>query len=296
MDLPTKSNIHLPLLKTLEENGGSLAIADAIVKTKEKYPRLTEEAKASTLGSGQNRLNNRIEWARLDLVHSGDMDGSKTGIWIITERGKSRLKKEWNSWKAEYIELKERGISNAKNKKEEQIIYSGESPNEVLDQSINEIIESVKIQLLDSLKKVDPSNFENIVAQLLEKLQYGSLNDGSIKITGRSGDGGIDGTCSMDKLGLFKVLFQAKRWTNNVTPHDVRDFIGALHNARATYGVFITTSNFSNDAKQEAAKAGNVKLINGEELAKLMINSGLGIRVSSFSIPKFDQDYFDGLI
>ena len=296
MKLPTRMNIHLPLLKTLEENGGSLPIREAITKTKEKY-KLTEEAMASNLASGQNRLNNRIEWARMDLVSSGDLDGSKTGIWTITNKGRETLKIEWPGWKAEYIELKERGVPNKKGKLEGQNPYDNESPSEILDQSVKDIIDTVKNQLLETLKGgVTPTSFENIVAQLLERLEYGNIADGSIKVTGRSGDGGIDGVCSMDKLGLLKVLFQAKRWTNNISSHDVRDFIGAMHNARANFGVFITTSDYSSDARKEAAKAGNLKLINGEELASLMINTELGVRSNSLLLPKLDRDYFDGLL
>lgn len=147
------------------------------------------------------------------------------------------------------------------------------------------------------MRAVEPSVFENIVARLLEKLDYGSMTEGSIEVTGRSGDEGVDGICSMDVLGLLKVLFQAKRWSkdNLVTPHDIRDFIGAIHNKRANYGVFITTSDFTKQAIEEVEKAGNIRVINGKELALLAIKTGLGVKKSSINYPRLDEDFFAGL-
>ncbi len=130
---------------------------------------------------------------------------------------------------------------------------------------------------------------------LLEKLGYGNIEDGSIKVTGRSHDGGIDGICSLDKLGLGKAIFQAKRWDNNVGIEPVARLVGTVHSRRVSYGIMITTASFTPDAKDEANRAGNIKLIDGQELASLMINTGLGVKNISISYPKLDEDYFAGL-
>ena len=298
--MPTISNIELPLLKVLYETGGQLPFGEAIAKVKEKYPDLTEEAKNSVLSSGGNRLNNRIAWARQHLVDKGEIDGSIYGVWRITDKGIIRLQNEWEGWKPEYPELRERTSFSNIEATERSPTRESEAetitiPEEELDNMRKDMIKKVKDRILDRLKHIDPSTFELVVGQLLEKLGYGSLINGTIKITGRSGDGGIDGFCSMDELGLIKILFQAKRWDNNVPPNAIRDFIGAVHNKRANYGVFITTSDFSNQAISEAKQSGNIKLINGEDLAAMMIDTGLGVKTNSLPYYKIDEEYFAGL-
>ena len=292
--MPKQENIELPLLKVLKDAGGSLSIRDAIAKTKEFYPELTDEEKASMLTSGENRLNNRIAWCRQRLVEKGEIDSSTRGIWKITEEGKKRVEAEWPSWKAEYVEIKPHirtQRSSESMKKQEDVT----TPTELIDSTIGEITEDVKAQILKRLKDVEPATFENIVAQLLEKLGYGSKDDGSIKVTGRSHDGGIDGICSLDKLGLGKVIFQAKRWNSNVGIKEVSQLVGAVHSKRVSSGILITTADFTADAKKEADRAGNIRLIDGQELASLMIQTGLGVKKVPISYPKIDEDYFEGL-
>jgi len=292
--MPKQENIELPLLKVLKDAGGSLSIRDAVAKTKEFYPELTDEEKASMLTSGENRLNNRIAWCRQRLVEKGEIDSSTRGIWKITEEGKKRVEAEWPSWKAEYVEIKPHirtQRSSESMKKQEDVT----TPTELIDSTIGEITEDVKAQILNRLKDVEPATFENIVAQLLEKLGYGSKDDGSIKVTGRSHDGGIDGICSLDKLGLGKVIFQAKRWNSNVGIKEVSQLVGAVHSKRVSSGILITTADFTADAKKEADRAGNIRLIDGQELASLMIQTGLGVKKVPISYPKIDEDYFEGL-
>jgi len=291
--MPKEENIELPILKVLKDAGGSLSIRDAIAKTKELYPELTDEEKASMLTSGENRLNNRIAWCRQRLVEEGEIDSSTRGIWKITEEGKKRVELGWPSWKSEYVEIKPHirtQRSSESTKKQENVT----TPIELIDSTIEEITEDVKAQILKRLKDVEPATFENIVAQLLEKLSYGSIDDGSIKVTGRSHDGGIDGICSLDKLGLGKAIFQAKRWDANVGIDPVARLVGTVHN-RASSGILITTADFTAEAKKEAERAGNIRLIDGQELASLMIQTGLGVKNVPVSYPKIDEDYFEGL-
>nr|WP_276975837.1 restriction endonuclease [Ferrimicrobium acidiphilum] len=116
-----------------------------------------------------------------------------------------------------------------------------------------------------------------------------------MKVTGRTGDGGIDGECAMDRLGLYKAKFQAKRWKNSVSSGEVRDFIGALTTERVDQGIFVTTSSFTPDAVTTAQKSGKVKLIDGKELARMMVESGQGVTKKTLDIPKIDEEYFSGL-
>lgn len=296
MALPTKNNIHLPLLKVLDEAGGELSARDAMQKVKGYFPELTPDDLASLIDSGENRLNNRIRWAKVDLVLESEVDGSKPGSWRITEKGKEHLKKEWATWKPRYV------YQTAPLSTTSAIVTTTQQnevtdPLELLEQARKEIVKRVEAEVLDRLRNVEPSTFENIIAQLLEKLEYGSLSNGTIKVLGRSGDGGIDGECAMDRLGLYKAKFQAKRWGDghSVSSKELRDFIGALTTERVEQGIFVTTSSFTQDARETAIKSGKVKLIDGEELAKITVEAGLGVRRTTLDIPKIDEEYFAGL-
>jgi restriction system protein len=294
--LPTKESIHLPLLKVLDEAGGSLGSRDAIQAAKKYFPELTPDDLASRLDSGGNRLNNRIRWARQDLVLSGEIDGSNPGIWRITDKGKEHLRKDWSSWKPEYSSRVSAGGSTVIPEPIQSVttVPTGD-PHEEVELALRQLVKRVEAEVLERLHTVEPSSFEDMIAQLLERLEYGSIADGTIRVTGRSGDGGIDGECAMDRLGLYKAKFQAKRWSNVVSSKEIRDFIGALTTERVEQGIFVTTSSFTQDAIQTAQRAGKVKLIDGKELARIMVEAGLGVRKTSLDIPKLDEEYFNGL-
>jgi len=136
-----------------------------------------------------------------------------------------------------------------------------------------------------------------MVIELLGKMGYGTSDDARIRV-GRSGDGGIDGIISLDKLGLEKVYIQAKRWdpANKIGRPDVQAFFGALAGQRATKGLYITTSSFTKEAEQYAASvSGSLILVDGKRLVQLMIEHGLGVQTAhTLRVPKIDGDYFEG--
>lgn len=147
-------------------------------------------------------------------------------------------------------------------------------------------------ELLESAKSISPDIFERLVVRLLERMGYG---EGSV--VGQSGDGGIDGIINQDPLGLEKVYIQAKRWQNQVGEPEIRNFSGSLEAKGANKGVFITTSTFSSTARQTAQfiSAGNkfIRLIGGEELARLMIEHGVGVVTeTTYEVKKIDENYF----
>ena len=297
--MPQKDNIHLPILKALNDAGGSLSKHDAIEQVKKFYPELTPEDLASRLDSGGNRLSNRIGWARQDLVLMGDVERSLTGIWTITPKGKQRLETEWFTWKPEYYKTPVSNTSRRTPGSAQTTIQATSfglagDPLELMEQARRDLLKRVEAEVLERLHTVDPSEFENIIAQLLERLEYGSIADGSIRVTDRSRDGGIDGECATDRLGLYKAKFQAKRWTNPVSSKEVRYFIGALTTERIEQGIFVTTSDFTADAVSTAQRAGKVKLISGKDLARIMVEAGLGVTKTNLEIPKIDEDYFSG--
>lgn len=110
---------------------------------------------------------------------------------------------------------------------------------------------------------------------------------------GGSGDGGIDGVISLDKLGLEKVYVQAKRWQQTVGRPEVQAFYGALAGQRANKGVFITTSGYTTQALEFAKSVERVVLVDGRRLAELMIDNEVGVSARTVKVPKIDSDYFD---
>ena len=166
------------------------------------------------------------------------------------------------------------------------------APDENIENSYRELQSNLADELLDSLKRMPPDGFERLVVALLEEMGYGKGN-----VVGGSGDGGIDGIITQDVLGLEKVYIQAKRWADPVPDREIRNFSGSLDTRGANKGVFITTSSFSGPAKHAADQisAGSklIRLIDGGELAELMIEHNVGVITErTYYIKKMDENYF----
>ena len=151
---------------------------------------------------------------------------------------------------------------------------------------------AVSEQVLETLSKVSPSFFETIVLDLLHRMGYGAKRD-DLQRVGGSGDGGIDGVISLDKLGLEKVYVQAKRWQSSVGRPEIQAFYGALAGQRAKKGVFITTSSYTTQAIDFAKSVEGIVLVDGGRLAELMIDHEVGVSARTVKLPKIDSDYFD---
>ena len=148
--------------------------------------------------------------------------------------------------------------------------------------------------LLERVKACSPAFFERLVVELLVKMGYGgSLTDAG-KAIGKSGDHGIDGIIKEDRLGLDVIYLQAKKWENTIGRPDIQQFAGALQGQRARKGVFITTSTFSSEARQYATAIDTrIVLIDGTELARLMIAHGVGVTpLAVYELKRVDSDYF----
>ncbi|MCK2361184.1 restriction endonuclease, partial [Escherichia coli] len=134
--------------------------------------------------------------------------------------------------------------------------------------------------------------FEVIVLDVLHRLGYGGHRD-DLQRVGGTGDGGIDGVISLDKLGLEKVYVQAKRWQNTVGRPELQAFYGALAGQKAKRGVFITTSGFTSQARDFAQSVEGMVLVDGERLVHLMIENEVGVSSRLLKVPKLDMDYFE---
>lgn len=169
-----------------------------------------------------------------------------------------------------------------------------QSPEERIDSAVKEIEKTVARELLDRILQAPPEFFEGLVLDLLHNLGYGTQKT-DLQHVGGSGDAGIDGIISLDKLGFEKVYIQAKRWKGSVGRPEVQGFFGALAGRRAKKGVFITTSSFTRDALDYGVQVSeNVVLIDGAKLTSLMIEYGVGVTHSrEIRLPRVDGDYFE---
>lgn len=267
-----------PLLLALREMGGSASSSEATDAVIERE-KVSEADLEKTNKNGGSKVRNQIAWARMYLVHSGHIDSSSRGVWRLTEKG---LTEDISKLKA--LDLFRSIQLTFKN--EGRI----ESNNKALSEEETEgrIFDSQESQLLPILKNLSPEGFERLCQRLLR--EHGFQN---VKVTGRSGDGGIDGEgiLEINPLLSFKVIFQCKRYQGSVGAGMIRDFRGALI-GRADKGIVITTGSFTMDAKKEAVRDGAnpIELVDGEKLIKMFERLELGMKPQI--IYEIDLEFF----
>ena len=139
-----------------------------------------------------------------------------------------------------------------------------------------------------------PSFFESLVVDVLVKMGYGGSRKDAGQAIGRTGDEGIDGIINEDRLGLDVIYIQAKRWQGNISRPEIQKFAGALQGKRAKKGIFITTSDFTSEAKEYVKNIDSkIVLISGEQLAALIWEHEIGVTTSvTYAVKRLDSDYF----
>ena len=301
MPLPTYQDAMLPVLRTLED-GQERHIGEILNIVIEGF-HLTETEREQMLPSGQSTvIGSRIGWARTYLNKAGLIGKVPgRGNYRITSRGIEVLgrnpEKIDNSLLSNFA-----GFSEwIKPKKLDNIIVA-ESKNNEIDQTPDEALASayqtlrtsLSTDLLDQTKACSPAFFERLVVELLVKMGYGGTREDAGQAIGKSGDGGIDGIIKEDRLGLDVIYLQAKRWEGNVSRPEIQKFAGALLGNQARKGVFITTSGFTKEAKDYVKTiSSTIILIDGDDLADLMIDYNIGVSVvANYEIKKIDSDYF----
>lgn len=303
MSIPDFQSIMLPLLEYAGD-GKEHYLREAITSLAEVF-NLSNEERKELLSSGQQAVfDNRVGWARTHLKKAGLLESPKRGFFQITDRGKEILKlnppeinvKFLNQF-PEFIEFKTTKKDSDKSELDiiEDSDISETTPEESIEFGYQKIRKELELELLNRVKSCSPDFFERLVVDLLVKMGYGGSRRDAGRAIGKAGDGGIDGIIKEDKLGLDIVYIQAKRWDNTVVGRpEIQKFVGALHGQRARKGVFITTSKFSQDAREYVSIIDSkIVLINGEELAQLMIDNHVGVStVSIYEIKKIDSDYF----
>jgi restriction system protein len=171
------------------------------------------------------------------------------------------------------------------------------TPDEEIRAGYDRLRAALASQLLDRVKTISPAGFEQLVVDLLVALGYGGSRKDAGQVVGGGGDEGIDGIIKEDRLGLDTIYIQAKRWQGTVGRPEIQRFAGALQGQRARKGVFITTSNFTAEARAySTALQTTIVLIDGPMLAQLMMDAGIGVsEAETIRILKPDEDYFDGM-
>jgi len=241
-----------------------------------------------------------VAWAKSYFVQAKILEASGREIFRFTDRGRELLKqghdridvKALNQY-AEFVEFHTAKQTDKPGGVGPEEIAT-ETPEEVLQKSYQSIRSDLAREILTRIKNNTPQFFETLVVDVMLALGYGGSRSDAGKSVGQSGDEGIDGIISEDRLGLDVIYLQAKRWEGTVGCPEIHKFVGALHGKRAKRGVFITTGRFSDDAiKYVETIDPKVILIDGRTIAELMIDYNLGTTTTSrYQIKRIDSDYF----
>lgn len=300
--IPDFQTIMLPMLQLLSD-GNSKTLNEVMQALAQHFKLTSEHLKIKVPSGHMGLFRNRVGWTRSYLKKAGLIKYPERGVYQITEEGKKFLATNPTKLRMKQLEqfpkYKEwRTTFNGTNTKQKEITNTQEqTPEEVLAATVTELKNELATELLDKLKENSFQYFENFVIQLLQKMGYGEFREEASQHTGKTGDDGIDGIISQDRLGLENVYIQAKRFTNNsVGSPEIRNFIGSLALQGVNKGVFLTTSRFSSSAIQTAqdSKQQKIVLIDGKELTELAIEYNLGVQVAdTIQIKKIDLDYFE---
>ena len=308
--VPTYDEVMLPLLRAA--SSGPLNRAEATERVSNMMG-LSAEQRAALMPKGHPVIRDRVGWARTYLMQAGLIRPVRRGVFEITDRGRellasnpAKISVESLMEFPEFREFRARSRASQQGRaaEGEEAIFdpaddsNAATPEDRIDLAVNEIGVALRESLLARILASSPAFFERLVITLLVRMGYGGSRDDAAKHLGQPGDGGVDGVIKLDKLGLDLVYVQAKRnhVDNAVGRAAVQAFAGALDTQGATRGVFITTSYFSGDAIAcaRAIRTKQIVLIDGEQLADLLIDHDVGVREDQRVIlKKLDEDFFE---
>lgn len=300
-EIPGFQKFMLPLLKFVSDKKEH-STNEALEYIALEF-NLTEEQQNEWLPSGNQKVfSNRVFWAKSYLKMAGLIENTKRAHFKITERGLLTLNENPEEINIKYLkkfpdflELLEGWKNSSPNNDKEEEIQTPQTPEELLENSYQDIRKSLAQEILSKIKLCSPFFFEKLVVELLVKMGYGGSRTDAGKAIGKSGDEGIDGIIKEDKLGLDIIYIQAKRWESVVGRPEIQKFVGALAGQEAKKGIFITTSRFTIDARDYIPRnETKIVLIDGEHLANLLIDNDLGVsKQVVYEIKKIDLDFFE---
>ena len=305
MPVPDFQSLMLPVLKALSD-GRETPISE-VRENVAAAGELTQEDLGELLPSGrQSVFVNRIAWAVTHMSHAGLIEKIRRGVYRLTREGKSLLAKsppkidlkvlqnfsayvDWRKGKGTSVPSIATVVDHPAD--------TSLTPEEEMGRAAGELQDALVDEVLERVQNSEPAFLERVVVDLLIAMGYGGGDSKKGRVTGGSGDGGIDGTIREDALGLDQVYLQAKKNApeNTVGEKDLRNFAGALDAANTTKGVFVTTASFTSSATAYVEKSPKrIVLIDGKELARLMVKNGIGVRRKmQYEVNWIDEDYFD---
>lgn len=253
-----------PVLEALHALGGSARTSEVRASVAKRL-NLSEDEQSALLPSGkQTRFANQVAWARVYLGEAGLVESSERGIWSLTEHGQ----KTTHLSKPEALQVLKSVRSRSRVSNSE---VEAQEP-----QTSHRVETTYRDDLLNLLKNLPPAGFERLCKRLLRESGFEQ-----VEVTGRSGDGGIDGhgVLQINPLVSFRVLFQCKRYAGSVGPSTIRDFRGAMQ-GRTDKGIILTTGTFTTDAQKEALRDGAspIELVDGEKLVNMFEHLELGLK------------------
>lgn len=299
MAIPDYQSLMLPLVK-LASDKKEHSLQEA-TQTIAKEFNLSEADLAELLPSGRKtRFYDRIGWAVTYLRKAGLLNSQGRGKFQITQRGLDAIKNPPQRINVEFLEQYEEFVEfRTRRDREDEEATSTEkleiqTPEEAIEAAHQNLRQTLADELIQTIKNCSPAFFERLVIDVLVKMGYGGTRKDAGKAIGRSGDGGIDGIINEDRLGLDVIYIQAKKWEGSVGRPELQKFAGALQGKRAKKGIFISTSTFTNDAKEYVSQIDSkITLIDGETLSQLMIDYNVGINsIAIYELKKIDNDYF----
>jgi restriction system protein len=284
--VPTFDQLFNPTLAALRALGGSASINELVERIIADLQLPREIVEQPHAGSNSwTELEYRLAWARTYLKKYGLIDNSSRAVWSLTPKGL-----ETNAVEAQEVVKAVRAMFVAERKAREQ----GRPEHDLtVDEQDDGDTPSWRDKLLERLLKMPPTSFERLCMRVLR--ESGFIQ---VEVTGRTGDGGIDGYGVVRLVGMlsFRVSFQCKRYRGNVGASVIRDFRGAMM-GRAEKGLMITTGNFTRDARQEATRDGAtaIDLIDGDLLAEKLKELGLGVRTKMVEAVEIDEEWFSAI-
>lgn len=304
MAVPDFQSLMLPVLR---------AAADGDISSSELRERiaadlgLSADDLAEMLPSGRApTFANRVAWATFFLQRAGLLERVSRGVYRITDAGRRllaeqpdrvdmRLLERYPAF-IEWRQTSAAGAASERGPTAAAEIVAARTPEEQIDASFKSLGAALEEDLVERVREMSPGFFERLIVDLLIAMGYGGGRAEMGQAIGRSGDGGIDGIIKEDALGLDIVYVQAKRYgaQNTVRRSEVQSFAGSLDGVGATKGIFVTTSSFSQGACEFVERiAKRIVLVDGTELARLMIQHGVGVRIrTTYELKKVDEDYF----
>ena len=274
-----------PLILALRKLGGS-ARADEVCNVIAEALHLPDAVLDKQLKNGESRFKNQVHWARFYLANTEYIDSSKRGVWTLTEKGQTTSELNEDQLREIIQEVQTKTVKTKLDKIQSQLVRAEDNSGVTLPDAT---AANSREQLRNILKSLSPSGFERICQRLLREAGFEK-----VEVTGRSGDGGIDGNgvLQLNPFVSFQVLFQCKRYEGNVTASQVRDFRGAMM-GRAEKGIILTTGRFTADAEREASRDGvqPIELVDGDKLVSMFEQLELGMRPQT--VYEVDEAFFE---